>query len=108
MVLLRKKVQILQSALTVLPDGRPKQAAQNVSLARQGVSATSKVQPVKVVTSDSIVKVKRKMPMVLLRKKVQIQRHALIVRQVGHQKKVVQNVKRVVLGRTVRVVYRAN
>ena len=46
--------------------------------------------------------------MVILRKKVQIQRHALIVRQVGHQKKVVQNVKRVVLGCTVRVVNRAS
>jgi len=65
MVLLRKKVQILQSVLIVLPDGRPKQAAQNVSLARQGVSVTRKAKHVKVVTSDSIVKVKRKMSMVL-------------------------------------------
>jgi hypothetical protein len=108
MVISRMRVRIQRHAWIVQQVGRPKQAAPSVNLARLELSAASKAKPVKVVTSDSIVRVKKKMSMVILRKKVQIQRSVLIVQSVLLQKQVVQNVKRVVLGRTVRVVHRAN
>ena len=52
-------------ALRVRLDGRPTQAAPSVSLARPGVSVKRKGKHVKVVSSVSIVKVKKKMPMVI-------------------------------------------
>ena len=58
------KREEIQVALVVQQAGRQKKAAPSVNLARLGLSAASKVQLAKIVKSVSIVKVKRKMPMV--------------------------------------------
>ena len=89
-----------QNVLSVQLDGHRKLAAPSVNLARLEPSAASKVKPVSRAKLITIVKVKKKMPMVILQMKVQIQRLALTVRQAGRQKKVVQNVKRVALEHT--------
>ena len=75
-----------QNVSSVQLDGHRKLAAPSVNLARLELSAASKVQPAKVVLLVSIVKAKKKMPMVILQMKVQIQRLALTVRQAGRQK----------------------
>ena len=80
------------------------QVVQNVKHAKPEPSAASKVKPVSRAKLITIVKVKKKMPAVVLRMKLQIQRLASTVRQVGRQKKAAQNVKPVALERTVMVV----
>ena len=75
-----------QNVLSVQLDGHQKLAAPSVNLARLEPSAASKVKPVSRAKLISIVKVKKKMPMVILQMKVQIQRLALTVRQAGRQK----------------------
>ena len=83
------------------------QVVQNVKHAKPEPSAASKVKPVSRAKSITIVKVKKRMPAVVLRMKLQIQRLASTVRQVGRQKKAAQNVKHASLGRTVMVVNHA-
>ena len=58
------KREEIQVALVVQQAGRQKKAAPSVNPVRLGLSAASKMQPAKIVKSVSIVKVKRKMPMV--------------------------------------------
>ena len=77
---------------TVRLGGRRKKVAPSVYLVRLAATATSKVKSVKVVESDSIDKVKR-----LVVVTQQIQRNVLVVLQVGHHLKAVQNVKPVKL-----------
>ena len=96
MVLLR--IRIPRLAWIVQQVGRPKQAVPSVSLARQGVSVERKAKRVKVVSSDSIVKVKNKMSMVISRMRVRIQRHAWIVQQVGRPKQAAPSANRARLG----------
>jgi hypothetical protein len=93
--------------LNVQLDGPRKLAAPSVNHAKPEPSAASKAKPVSRAKLISIVKVKKKMPMVILQMKVQIQRLASTVRQAGRQKKAAQNVKPVSLGRTVMVVNHA-
>jgi len=75
-----------QNVLNVQLDGHRKLAAPSVNLARLGLLVASKAKHVSRAKLISIVKVKKKMPMVILQMKVQIQRLALTVRQAGRQK----------------------
>ena len=108
MVNLRKKVRIQRHAWIVQQVGRPKLVAPSVSLARLGLSAASKRRRVKVVSSDSIVKVKRAMVKVDLQIKLQILRNVLIVQQDGHPRWAALNVKPVELEHTVTAVNHAH
>ena len=108
MVNLRKKVRIQRHAWIVQQVGRPKQAAPSANRARLGLSAASKRRRVKVVSSDSIVKVKRAMVKVDLQIKLQILRNVLTVRQDGHPRWAALNVKPVELEHTVTAVNHAH
>ena len=97
-VISRMRVRIQQRAWIVQQVGRPKLVAPSVSHARLGLSAASKLRRVKVVSSDSIVKVKNKMPMVISRMRVRIQHRAWIVQQVGRPKQAAPSANRARLG----------
>ena len=94
------KREEIQVALVVQRAGRQKKAAPSVNPVRLGLSAASKIQSAKIVKSVSIVKVKKKMPMVLLQMKVRIQRRAWTVQQVGRLKQAAPSVNPARLGCT--------
>ena len=91
-------------ALIVRLGGHQKKVAPSANLAMLELSAVSKVNHVSRARKVSIVQVKRKMRMVILRKKVQILRNVLTVRQDGRPRREALSVKPAELERTVMAV----